>query len=175
MRRLYESRALEYDDTDPHAPKRRDEDDDPGPRSINWDAASHAILPRRLRQHAITVDVETTRDRYARDAPVEFRVTFRNRLPFPVTIPTSSPVPWTWSLDGLDEASHVASHPSDASLFEFSRAERKRFSRRWTQRVRQDARTWTPAETGEHTLGVRINTPEGWDDALAAETTFYIE
>lgn len=175
MRRIYESRALEYDDEDPHAPKRRDDDEDPGPRTVDWSKASHALLPERVRRWAIAVDVETDRGVYASGDTVSFRVTFRNRLPFPVSLRTTSPIPWTWSVDGLDEASHVAGLPEETGLFEFDRAERKVFTRTWPQRVRQDGRTWTPADRGDHTLGVRVVTSDAVGKGLAAETTFRIE
>jgi hypothetical protein len=175
MRRIYESRALQYDDEDPYAPKRRDDgDSDPGPRTIDWSAASHVLVPTWLRRRAVTVTVETDRDSYAPDEPVGFRVRFRNRLPFPVAVPTASPVPWTWSIDGVDEASHVATLPEERGLFEFDRAERKQFTRRWQQRFQRDGRTWTPADRGEHTLAARINTPSGVE-SVTAETTFRIE
>lgn len=176
MRRIYESRALEYDDEDPYAPKRRDDasDSDPGPRTIDWSAASHALLPTWLRRRAISVTVETDQASYAPDEPVVFRVGFRNRLPVPVAVPTASPVPWTWSIDGIDEASHLAGRPDESGLFKFGRAERKQFTRRWQQRFQRDGRTWTTADRGEHVLSVRIDTPSGVD-AVTAETTFRIE
>jgi len=175
MRRIYESRALDYDDEDPHAPKRKAEDDDPGPRTVDWDAASHALLPRRFREWAIGVDIETDRDVYAADNPVYFEVRLVNRVPFPVALKTESPVRWTWTVDGLDEASHVAEYPQRTELLEFGRSERKVFRRDWPQRVRQSQRRWEPAERGEHTLGVRINVPDAEGKGLTAETAFRIE
>ena len=174
MRRIYDSGALEYDDEDPHAPKRRG-DGDPGPRTIDWDAASHALLPQRLRRWAVDVDVETDRDVYGVDEPVNFEVRLVNRIPFPVSIPTASPVRWTWSIDGLDEASHVVDHPERADLLRFGRRERKVFRRNWPQRFRLSACEWEGAERGDHTLAVRVNAPDAAGKGLAAETSFRIE
>lgn len=174
MRRIYESGALEYDDEDPHAPKRND-GDDPGPRSIDWEAASHALLPGRLRAWAVDVDVETDRDVYAPDDPIRFEVRLANRIPFPVTLRTDSPVPWTWSVDGLDEASHVTDHPERSDLLRFGRRERKVFRRNWYQRVRRSEREWEVADRGDHTLGVRVTVPDAEGMGLSAETSFRVE
>lgn len=174
MRRIYESEALDYDDEDPHAP-RRTGDEDPGPRTIDWAAASHALLPQRLRRCAIDVDVETDRDVYAVDEPVNFEVRFVNRIPFPVSIPTDSPVRWTWSIDGLEEASRVADHPERADLLRFGRRERKVFRRNWPQRFRLSASEWEAADSGEHTLAVRVNATDAAGRGLTAETSFCIE
>lgn len=174
MRRIYESRALEYDDEDPHAPKRRG-DADPGPRTIDWEAASHALLPDRVRTWAVDVDVQTDRAVYGVDDPVRFEVRFSNRLPLPVTLRTTSPVPWTWSVDGLEEASHVTDHPEEAGLFRFGRSERKVFRRNWRQRIRMNASRWEAADRGEHTLGVRLNVPGAAGKGLSTETTFRLE
>jgi hypothetical protein len=177
MRRIYESRALEYDEEDPHKPNRKgsDRDGDRGSRTINWEAASHALVPRRLRALALGVEVETDSDVYGPEEPVNFRVTFRNRVPFPIWLETTSPVRWSWSIDGLEEASRLANHPDDGGVFRFGRGERKRFRRRWPQRFRESHGTWRPAERGEHTLAVRINAPDADARGLRAETTFRIE
>lgn len=175
MRRIYESQALKYDEEDPHAPKRKDGDDDPGPRSIDWSAASHALLPRKLRQWAIGIDVETDQDVYAVDEPVHFEVRMVNRIPFPVALKTASPVRWVWSIDGLDEASHLTSYPEEADLLEFDRSERKVFRRNWSQRIRSTPSEWESPERGDHTLGIRVNVPGAQRKGLAAETSFRIE
>lgn len=174
MRRIYESGALEYDEENPHSPKRRG-DGDPGPRTVDWQAASHALLPERLREWAVGVAIETDRREYAPDQPVRFEVRLVNRIPFPVSLRTESPVRWNWAVDGLEEASRVASVPQGADLFEFGRSERKVFRRTWNQRIRESSHRWEPAERGEHTLSVRVNRPDAEASGLAAETSFRIE
>lgn len=175
MRRIYESRALAYDDEDPYAPKRSDDAPDASRRAIDWQAASHALVPVRLRRRAIDVSLASDRDTYAPGETVHFEVSFRNRLPFPIVLRTDSPVRWTWRVDGLDEASHVVEYPPETSLFSFARGERKAFGRRWRQRFQTGPRSWEPADPGEYTLSVRINTPDAETTGLSAETTVTIE
>lgn len=173
MRRIYESDALHQDDTDPHSPRERD--GTPTYRSVNWRAASHALLPVRLRRWAIDVDIETSRDAYAVDEPVDLRVRFRNRLPIPVTLRTQSPVPWHWAVDGhVDAELEPPEEPDDRSVFEFARSETKMFTRRWSQRFKTDDRTWEPVEPGEYTLSVSVNRADA-DETLRAETSVRIE
>lgn len=172
MRRIYESDAIRSDDDDPHMPTAGGDGDS---RSIRWDKASHALMPERLRPWAISVSVETNEETYARDEPVGFRVEFANRLPVPVTLRTTSPVRWTWALNGIERASEVAdAPPEETTLFEFSRGERKRFTRRWSQRVRVADREWETADPGEYTLSVGVNAATG-ADRLRDETAFRIE
>lgn len=171
MRRIYESDALHRDDADPHSPRERDRT--PKYRSLNWRAASHALLPVRLRRWALDVQIETNRDVYAVGEPVDLRVRFRNRLPMPVTLRTESPVRWHWSVDGRIEArDDPPAEPDDPALFEFDRSETKTFTRRWPQRFRTDDRTWEPAGPGEYTLAVGVN--DG-TDSLRAETTVRVD
>lgn len=172
MRRIYESRALRRDDDDPFVPNESDDEDY---RSVNWRKASHAFLPTGLRARAIEVSVETDHEVYAPDQPVNFFVEFRNRFPTPISIPTTSPVPWTWDVNGLEQASKVDDDvPERADLFEFSRGERKQFSRRWTQRVRESESEWSVADPGEYTLTVSINAKRD-ADRLRDSVTFRIE
>lgn len=172
MRRIYESDALRDDDADPHMPTANDDGDS---RTIRWEKASHALMPERLRPRAITVSVETDRETYAPDDTVGFRVEFANRLPLPVVIRTTSPVRWTWALNGLERASKVTDDPpQEATLFEFARRERKRFTRRWSQRIRVGDREWETADPGEYTLSVGVNAARG-ADRLRDETTFRVE
>ena len=104
-----------------------------------------------------------------------FRVEFRNRLPIPIYLSTLSPVRWTWALDGIEEASHVErSVPDEGATFQFARAERKRFSRQWSQRFRTSKSEWELAEPGEHTVSVQVNTDRG-AERLSDSATFVIE
>jgi hypothetical protein len=173
MRRIYESEALSRDDDSPFVPG--DEDGSRFYRSINWENASHALVPRSVRPLAIDVSIETDQERYAPDQPVAFRVEFRNRFPIPISLATRSPVRWTWSLDGLRQASRVERPvPDEGGTFRFHRAERKRFSRQWSQRFRESESEWVPAEPGEHTVSVRINSSRS-TERLSDSTSFVIE
>lgn len=173
MRRIYESQALSRDDDDPFVPG--NEDDEDRYRSINWENASHAFVPQAIRPLAIDVSIETNRQRYAAGESVGFRVTFRNRLPIPISLTTRTPVRWTWAIDGVEEASYFEeSVPEESSAFQFARAERKQFTREWSQRFRTTRSEWELAEPGEHTVSVAVNAKHG-ADRLADSATFVIE
>lgn len=173
MRRIYESEALSRDDDNPFVPS--EDGDNDRYRSINWENASHAFVPRSLRSFAISVSIETNKARYAEGEPVAFRVEFRNRLPIPISLTTRSPVRWTWALDGVQEASYVEEAvPDETSTFQFSRAERKQFTRQWSQQFRMSPSEWSAAEAGEHTISVGINASRG-AERLGDSATFVIE
>lgn len=173
MRRIYDSDALSRDDDDPFSPS---ESDDRSRRAIDWSAASHAFLPIRLRDLAVTVDLETNADEYVADEPVHWRVTFRNRLPFPVRLVTESPELWRWSVDGKPEGSEIPSGPvpDRRSAINFSRSERKLFERRWQPQIRISENEWEPIGPGEHTLRVELNVENADDRGLVSEETFTI-
>jgi hypothetical protein len=160
-------------------PPRRDVDDPSAPattvrttRSFDAAKASHALLPRWLRRRALTVDCTTDRERYDPDDPVHLRVTVRNRLPAPLRLRTTAPVPWTWAVDGVDRASTVDSLPDETGTLELARRERRTFDAVWHQRVRVAADEWVAPDSGEHTLSARllVDAPR-----LAASTTVRIE
>lgn len=169
MRRIYESAALRRDDEEPFAP--READLRPAAmRSVPSGPLSRLVVPYWLRYRAISVDVSTPRAEYPVGAGVPFSVTLRNRLPIPVTVPVESPVPWTWHVDGLTQASRVASHPAGRAGFRFDRGERKRFDRRWSGMVRVAEDEWEPAGPGEYAVGVALAVPDAAARGLADET-----
>ena len=184
MRRIYESRALHRDDDDPFAPKKQE---DTGRstsflsndrwRTVNWEAASHALLPMGIRDRAITVTVETPDDVYDDGRPVEFQVTMQNRLPVPIRLVTRGRPLWEWSINGLPKASEVASGPStdEPSALSFDRGEWKQFSRVWPKSIRISEREWQPAPSGEYTLSVALNVDNPEDRRLSDSTTIYLE
>ena len=173
MRRIYESDALERDDS-PFTPG----ENDPrsrvqSARSINSTAVSRRVLPQRLRYRAISVDVSTPRTTFSPGEPVPFAVTMHNTLPVPIVIETASPIRWTWSVDGKTNAAAIPLHdpPDEPGEFRFDRGERKRFRKCWRQLFQVSETEWEPADPGEHTIGVRINVPDAAAEGLAAETT----
>lgn len=179
MRRIYESDALRRDDDDPHAPaERNDGGEIQALRSIPAAALSDRLVPRALRRRLVSVDVETPRREYARGESVPFVVTFRNRAPFPVTIPTASPLLWTWTVDGDEEATaasvRLRDPPDEPGRFAFDRGERKRFRRRWDGLFRVSDSEWVPADTGEHAIGAAVNVTNRRNEDLHAETTVRI-
>ncbi|RQG98103.1 hypothetical protein EA473_01400 [Natrarchaeobius chitinivorans] len=156
MRRIYESRALERSADEPFVPSTNG--DERSPRTIDWDAFSHAFVPSALRNRAISVSVTTDRDVYALEEPVRLTVEFHNRLPFPIRLRTDSPNVWTWSVDGFAAASCVSRGvPDRPSTFSFARNERKRFRRTWSQRLRISETEWEGVGPGHYTVSAGVS------------------
>ncbi|ELY71024.1 hypothetical protein [Natrinema versiforme] len=166
MRRIYESRALERADDDPFTPE-GDNGEEPGPRTIDWAAFSHAFTPLAIRHRGISVDVSTDKRRYERGESVEITVEFRNRFPFPIRIRTESPNRWYWTVDGLRNASRVPQAvPDRPAAFSFARGERKRFRREWPQRIQVTDEEWESVDPGTYTIGAGISRSDADDRGL---------
>ncbi|WP_418285896.1 hypothetical protein [Halorubrum sp. DTA46] len=177
MRRIYESDALHRDDDESHAPnERKRETKLQAFRSVPSSTLSDLLVPRRLRHRFVSVDVRTPESEYAVGESIPFAVTIRNHMPFPVSIPTASPLLWEWSVDGDVEASAVPLRdpPDEPGRFEFDRGERKEFRKRWDQLFRVSDSEWVPAEPGDHTIGAAINTADADRKGLAGEATVRI-
>ncbi|MDF9745434.1 hypothetical protein [Natrinema salsiterrestre] len=174
MKRIYDSTALERTDDDPFAPERSGGDDG-GSRAIDWAAVSHAFAPRALRHRAIAVSVSTDERRYAHGEPVEITVEFRNRLPFPIRIRTDSPERWHWTVDGHRNASQVPRMvPDRPAAFSFGRNERKRFRRRWPQRIQVADDEWELVDPGSYVIDARVTRDDASDRGLAARSEIEI-
>lgn len=173
MRRIYDSGAIHRDDAEPQAPNERDETPQAA-RSIDGAAWSDLLVPRWLRYRAVSVDIEVPRTEYPAGTEVPFVVTMKNALPVPVTVPTESPRLWTWYVDGVPEASHVDSVPSEASSLRFDRGERKQFRRRWDRMFRVSDDEWEPASAGEYTIGAGLSVADAAERGLYSETTVTI-
>lgn len=174
MRRIYESDALSRDDDEPFSPN--EEDASGRPQAIPWidsTRLSRLLVPKQLRYRAIGIDVSTPRTEFPVGEPVPFTVTMKNAMPFPVTIPTLSPLLWTWDVDGVPEASHVALRdpPDERGSFRFDRGERKRFRKRWTGMFRVSDSEWEPVDPGEYTIGAGLNVDDSAVEGLYDETT----
>lgn len=173
MRRIYESEALHRDDDEAFAPGEKERSVRlQALRSIDSTALSDRLIPTGLRRRAISVDVSTPRTEYPEGEPVPFSVTMKNSLPLPVTVPTASPILWTWTVDGEREASRVPVHepPAETGQFRFDRGERKEFRKRWDQMFRVSESEWEPAAPGEYTIGAGINVEASDGAALYDET-----
>ena len=176
MRRIYESDALRRDDDDPHAPAERDDEGTiQALRSVPATALSDRLVPHALRRRFVSVDVETPRREFAVGESVPFVITFRNRVPFPVSIATASPLPWVWTVDGDVEGAaadvSLRDPPDEPGRFAFDRGERKRFRRRWDGLFRVSDSEWIPAEPGKHVIGAAANVADADAKGLRAETT----
>lgn len=144
-------------------------------RTLDLGALGHALLPERLRTRAITVSIDTDRDRYGAGEPVILEVTLENRLPLPVRLRTDSPVGWHWRVDDYPEGSAVSGPASDRTgVISFVRGECKRFRRRWPQRIRVDDREWEPVGPGSYTLEARVDRPDADARGLVARTSVQV-
>ena len=113
------------------------------------------FVPQWLARRALSLTLETDRERYRRGDPVAFTVTITNRLPLPVTVATTHRRLWGWEVDGELEASDESRYRSDTrGVFTFRAKERKVVERTWNGRFKRvgDRTTWEPAEAGEHEL-----------------------
>ena len=173
MRRIYDSGALHRDDEEPQAPTER-EARPQAARSIDGGAWSDLLVPTWLRYRAVSVDIEVPGATYPAGTEVPFVVTMKNALPVPITLPTDSPRPWTWYVDGVPEASHVDSMPSEGGSLRFDRGERKRFRRRWDRMFRVSDDEWEPAPAGEYTIGAGLSVADAAERGLYSETTVSI-
>ena len=174
MRRIYESDALERDDDEPLSPRERERETKPQSfRSISGSAWSDRLLPHSVRRWAVVVDLSAPDQPIAEGEDVPFQFTLKNRLPIPVTIETASPRLWTWTVDGVQSASHVSleNPPTKTNKLKLDRGERREIRRNWSGMFRVSKREWEPAERGEHTIRAAINVADPDGDNLADETT----
>ena len=177
MRRIYESDALHRDADEAHAPNQRERKTKlQAMRSVPSSTLSELLVPTRLRTRFVSVVVETPESEYPVGEPIPFLVTMRNHAPFPVSIPTASPLLWEWTVDGDAEGSRVSLRdpPDEPGSFAFDRCERKEFLKRWDQLFRVSDSDWVPADPGRHTIGAAINTVDADGRGLTAETTVEI-
>ncbi len=170
MRDVLETNAVRRDDSDPFVPG-----EDGGRRSrsaFDWPNVSHALMPTRLRDRAVSVSIRTNKPRYDPEETVHFRVSMANRIPFPVSLKTRSPVLWSWAVEGVEQATRLGEdRPDEPGLLRFGRSERKTFERRWSQRIQDLDGRWTPVEAGEYELSAWINVDGADGRGLADATT----
>ncbi len=177
MRRIYESEALDRDNEDPFRPNEPEERAKPqASRTLPAMTLSNLLVPTRIRYRGISVAISTPKEVYEQDEPIPIEIRMRNALPFPVSLPTTSQVVWSWAVNDLEEASHV---PNTASTgpgkFKFDRGEQKRFRRTWSQMFQISEREWEPAGCGEYRLSTQIAVPDAKARGLYDETTVRIE
>ncbi|WP_394740853.1 hypothetical protein [Natronococcus roseus] len=124
-----------------------------------------ALVPTALARRLLRVSVETDRQVYDRDDPVEITVEFKNPLPVPIDIPTPEQRRWGWTIDGLLEASDESRYTrSRPSSFSFGGGERKRTSFVWNgrfERHRGDYRESVVPNPDEYEIRVFVATHEG--------------
>lgn len=173
MRRIYDSEALERDDSKPHTPRERRREVKPQAiRWINSKSWSKRLVPHSIRHRAVSVRVETPDKEFEQRGNIPFKVTMKNRLPIPITIRTESPLPWKWKVNGHEGASHVnlRNPPDKPGKLHLDRGEREVIRRNWSGMFRVSEREWEPAESGEHTIRVEVNIENPERANLVAET-----
>lgn len=146
-------------------PTRRDEPDRFGfDESTNYVTTFLGkLVPEALARRAISVTVETDRSSYERADPIAITVTFENRLPVPVRVPTPRSRRWGWSVDGelegSDERRYMRSNPS---TFDFEGGETKRITVDWDGRFeRTDGRHERVAPApGEYEIAAFVATED---------------
>lgn len=177
MRRIYESDALDRSDDDPFRPNERTGKHTPrAARTVPAGVLSRTLIPKRLRNRAVSIDVSTPASVYRRDTPIPIAITMKNAMPFPIAIPTRSPLLWSWHVDGLREASHVPEEPpAEPGRLDFDRGERKAFGRRWEQVFRISDSEWIDADPGTYTISAAINVENPAEAGVYDETTVRIE
>ncbi len=177
MRRIYESEALDRDDEDPFRPSEPEERAKPqASRTLPAMTLSNLFVPKRLRYRGISVSISTPKQVYEQDEPVPIDIQIRNAFPFPVSLPTTSQVVWSWAVNDLEEASRIPqSESTDAGQFRFGRGERKQFRRTWSQMFKVSDKKWEPADCGEYRISAQVAVPEPKERGLYDETTIHIE
>lgn len=117
------------------------------------------LVPQALARRAVDVRVETDRDRYAVGEPVELTITFRNRLPVPITLETPTRRLWGWSVDGERAASDERGHVADVgSALRFRPGERRTIRRTWDGRFKRtgEQTRWEDPAPGEHEVAAFV-------------------
>ncbi|WP_254766330.1 hypothetical protein [Salinilacihabitans rarus] len=122
-----------------------------------------AFVPAALARRAVSVSVETDRDSYAVGDPVEVSVTFRNRLPVPVAVPTPERRLWGWcvggELEASDERRYTRPEPAE---FAFRPGETKRVTFVWSgrfERTGDDHESVLP-DPGEYEIAAFVATAD---------------
>lgn len=141
-------------------------DDEPG-FDQRHDILSRGIgklVPAPIARRAIAVTVSTDREVYDRDDPVTITVTFDNRLPVAVTVPTPTRRRWGWSVDehleATDERRYTRRTPSS---FDFRAGERKRLAVDWNGRLERTdgVHESVVPEPGEYEIAAFVATHRG--------------
>lgn len=113
------------------------------------------FVPKRTAKRAVDVSIETDRAVYDLGDPVSVTVSFRNRFPVPISVPTPKQRLWGWRVDGELEASdrRPYTRPSPRT-FEFRPRETKRTTFTWNGRFERttDGHEWVLPEPGKHEI-----------------------
>ncbi|MWG36966.1 hypothetical protein [Halomarina oriensis] len=118
------------------------------------------FVPQSVARRAVGVGLTAETTRCRQGDPVQFRVTFENRLPVPVAVRTPTARLWGWRVDGelegSDERQYLTERPSQ---LQFRSGERKVVDVTWSGRFESDG-VWTPAARGTHELVAFVATAD---------------
>ncbi|WP_254864383.1 hypothetical protein [Halovivax gelatinilyticus] len=99
------------------------------------------LVPNAVAKRAISVSISTDRDSYDRGEPVPITVSFTNRLPVAVSIPTPTQRRWGWAVDGHTEATTERRYLSRTpAVFPFGAGQTRRVSIEWNGYIRHVGR-----------------------------------
>ena len=176
MRRIYESDALRREEY-PFVPNERP-DDGKGPSVPDAGGAGllDYVLPATVSYRAMEISVSTPKATYEVDKPIPISVEVHNSMPFGVSLRTRTPLLWSWDVDGNEEAAEIELHdpPAESGEYEFGSGERRRYTKRWPQRIRVSESEWRQVPPGEYTIGAWLNVEDAEDRGLTAETSVQI-
>lgn len=113
------------------------------------------LAPNWLARRAISVSITTGREVYDRGEPVPFTITFTNRLPVAVAVPTPTQQRWGWAVDGHLEGSTERRFLSESpATFRFRAGQTRRVSVEWNGRIRytEPRHESKVPDSGEHEL-----------------------
>lgn len=155
-------------------PARRDFDDESlHVRDLNlFTRGLSGLVPKPVAKRFVSIAVETDRERYDRDEPVEITIRISNRLPVPVELTTTGRRVWGWRVDGLLEASDETIHErSEPRGFSLQARETLTIQREWDRRFKRDGSPtrWEPANRGEHEIEVFLATDPRKIDSTTIE------
>lgn len=130
------------------------------------------LVPRAVARRAVTITVETDRQRYEVGEPVGVTVRISNRIPFPIEVATTGRRVWGWRVDGLLDASDEKIHESaEPRRFSMQARETNRIQFEWDGRFkRQGSPTrWEQATRGEHEIEAFLATDPVKSDSVTVE------
>ena len=124
-------------------------------------AVTQRLVPAFIARRAVTVSVEPARERIAAGESLPFRVTVRNRLPVAVAVPTPTSRVWSWSVDGLREATESSVPAGGSGTLRLLAGERRRIDKEWNGLLGREVdgrKRWVEPEPGGHELAAWIGT-----------------
>ena len=145
--------------------------------TINWTEASYVFIPKYIRYMAIEPSIELDKSTFGKGDGIVFRFRFRNRLPFPIKIKTENKIPWSWSVNGIENASYYTDYkpPNKPGIFVLDKSETKVYTRKWSQMFRTSKSIWEKAEPGQYEVATWVNVTNPESKGLHSRQTFNLK